>query len=83
MGAWLKQELAPLMNNVLSQSAIEKRGLFQWDQIKETMALHHSNREDHTDHLLSLMNFELWCRMYLDGQSPEDLTLQLKSELSR
>jgi len=81
MGAWLKQELAPLMKYVLSQNSVEKRGLFHWDCIKETIALHESNREDHTDHLLSLMNLELWCRMYLDGQSPGELSQQIKSEL--
>ena len=80
MGAWLKQELAPLMQSVLSESSIRSRGLLHWDVVKETMALHEANREDHTDHLLALMNLELWCRMYLDGQSPEDLTAQFKDE---
>ena len=48
--------------------------------MKETIALHEANKADYTDHLLSLMNLELWCRMYLDHQSPEDLTEQIKSE---
>jgi asparagine synthase (glutamine-hydrolysing) len=81
MGAWLKQELSGLMKNVLSRQAIEKRGLFHWSVVEETIKLHESNREDHTDHLLSLMNLELWSRIYLDNQSPEDLSLQLKSEM--
>jgi hypothetical protein len=48
--------------------------------VKVTMTLHEANREDHTDHLLARMPFELWWRMYLDGQSPEDLTAQFKEE---
>jgi asparagine synthase (glutamine-hydrolysing) len=82
MGAWLKQELAPLMKSVLSQDSVKRRGWFQWDSIAQTIAMHESNREDHTDHLLSLMNLELWCRMYLDGQSPADLSEQIRSELT-
>lgn len=82
MGSWLKHELLPLMRYILSRESIERRGLFNWDMVKETMALHEANREDHTDHLLSLLNLELWCRMYLDGQSPEELTAQLKEEIS-
>ena len=77
MGAWLKQELKPLMDQVLSRESIEKRGLFNWETIEEVVAMHMSNREDHTDHLLALMNLELWCRIYLDGMTPEDLTTQL------
>jgi asparagine synthase (glutamine-hydrolysing) len=81
MGAWLKQELAPLLRGVLSRDSVERRGWFRWDSIATTIAMHESNREDHTDHLLSLMNLELWCRMYLDGQSPADLSEQIRNEL--
>jgi len=48
--------------------------------IAETIALHDANREDHTDHLLSLLNLELWCRLYLDGRSPEDVGGTLTEE---
>jgi asparagine synthase (glutamine-hydrolysing) len=82
MGAWLKQELAPLMKHILSEDSISSRGLFNWPAIQETIKLHENDREDHTDHLLSLMNLELWCRMYLDGFSAADLSDQIKSELN-
>lgn len=82
MGAWLKQELVPLLHLVLSKDSVNARGLFHWDAVKETIALHSANREDHTDHLLALVNLELWCRMYVDGTSPADLSDQLKRELA-
>ncbi len=77
MGSWLKNELAPLLKQVLSQKTIESRGLFNWDVVQKTIALHESNKEDHTDHLQALMNLEIWCRLYLDDVSPEDLTEEL------
>ena len=77
MGAWLKGELAPLMRHTLSQESVEKRGLFRWEAVHRTMALHEANREDHSDHLQALTNLEIWCRMYLDGRSAEDVTAQL------
>ena len=77
MGSWLKNELAPLLKQVLSQKTIESRGLFDWDVVQNTIALHESNKEDHTDHLQALMNLEIWCRLYLDDVSPEDLTEEL------
>jgi asparagine synthase (glutamine-hydrolysing) len=78
IGAWLKRELRPLLRGVLSRRAIEARGLFDWTPVEETIALHESNRADHTDHLLALLNLELWSRMYLDGERPEDLAEALR-----
>ena len=56
----------------------EKDGI--WLVLQETIAMHESNRADHTDHLMCLMNLEIWCRLYLDHQSPEDLADQLEAE---
>ena len=78
MGAWLKRELQPLLRSVLSREAIDRRGLFDWTHVEETIALHESNRADHTDHLLALLNLELWCRMYLDGERPADMSEALR-----
>ncbi len=81
MGAWLKEELAPLMKTILSKQSIERRGVFDWRVVDETIKAHESNKEDHTDHLQSLMNFEIWAKMYLDGTSANDLTDELRREL--
>ena len=81
MGAWLKGALSPLLKSVLSKEAIQRREVFDWNEVERTIALHEANKEDHTDHLLALMNFELWSRMYLDGQVPSDVAAQLQDEL--
>ena len=39
--------------------------------------MHKDNREDYTDHLLSMMNFELWSQLYLDGDSQDAITERL------
>jgi asparagine synthase (glutamine-hydrolysing) len=77
MGAWLKGELAPLMNTVLSREAIDKRGLLRWEEVERTIALHLANRADHTDHILAMINLELWCRVYLDNRAPDDVSGEL------
>ena len=78
-GAWLKKELRPLVDQTLSRDSIESRGLFDWQIVQETLNRHNSNMADHTDHLMSLINLELWCRMYLDSRSHEDVMLELQS----
>jgi asparagine synthase (glutamine-hydrolysing) len=56
-----------------------RRRAINWEAVQETIMLHEANREDHTDHLLTLMNLEIWCRIYLDGESPADLAAQIKA----
>ena len=80
MGAWLKDELKTLVHAILSRESVERRGLFDWTAVAETAALHQAGREDHTDHLLSLINLEVWARLYLDGRSPDDVVGELAGE---
>jgi asparagine synthase (glutamine-hydrolysing) len=82
MGAWLKQELAPLLRGLLSESVVKGRGLFHYPAVQELIASHEANRIDGTDRLLALLNLEIWSRLYLDGRAPEDVTTELKAMLA-
>jgi asparagine synthase (glutamine-hydrolysing) len=80
MGAWLKNELGSYLGAVLSRSSIERRGFFSWSHVERTIEMHRRNERDYTDHLLALMNFELWCRIYLDRDSWGDITEALRDK---
>jgi asparagine synthase (glutamine-hydrolysing) len=82
IGAWLKRDLQPMMRRLLSKQAVEARGLFRWPAIEETIALHMANREDHTDHLMALLNLEIWAQIFLDRRTPEELADELITEVS-
>lgn len=77
MGAWLRAELRPLLGQLLSREAVQTRGLLAWPVVERTIRAHESSEEDHTDHLLSLLNLELWCRLFLDGRSVQDVAGEL------
>lgn len=77
MGAWIKKQLEPVMRSLLSKDAIERRGMLHWRSVSEAVEEHRTNRADHTDHLLSLMNLEIWCRLFLDGETHEDIAQEL------
>ncbi len=77
VGAWLKKELRPVMQAVLSRESVERRGLFDPGVVRETMALHEASRRDYSDHLQCLMNLEIWCRIFLDGTSVGDIAAEL------
>ena len=82
MGAWLRAELAPVLRDVLSRESILHRGLLDPDAVERTIREHDQQKADRTDHLLSLINLEIWCRLYLDGQSAGGVADQLKQALA-
>ena len=79
IGAWLKGQLATVLDHVLRPEAISARGLFDAATVAGLISAHRANREDYTDVLLALMNFEIWACMYIDGRSHEDVTGELKA----
>src|SRR5205823_1823371 len=83
IGAWFRYELSGLLQHTLSREMVDKRGLLEWDAVERTIALHQSGREDYTDHLLALVNLELWSRIYLDGRSWQDVAAEVGAEVGR
>jgi len=82
MGAWLRAELAPMLNDLLSRASIERRGLLDPDAVQAIIREHEQQRADRTDHLLGLINLEIWCRMYLDGESASGVADSLREALA-
>lgn len=66
VGGWLRQELRPLLCELLSEDQVRKRGLFQWSAINRLIQEHEDQRQDHTDRLFALLALEIWCKVYLD-----------------
>lgn len=79
MGAWLKKDLAPVLRHVLSDRAVETRGFFRSEGVRQLIADHDASRVDGTDRLLALLNLEIWARVYLDRRSPADVADELKA----
>jgi asparagine synthase (glutamine-hydrolysing) len=82
MGAWLKHELKPLVHDLLSESAVERRGLFRYPAVRQLIAAHESNHIDGTDRVLALLNLEVWARIYLDTHAPEDVSMAMQEALA-
>jgi asparagine synthase (glutamine-hydrolysing) len=78
MGAWLKSDLAPVLDRLLSPAVVRSRGLFREGVVTRLVRDHRANRFDGTDILLALMNLEIWSRIYLDGRDAADVAGELK-----
>jgi asparagine synthase (glutamine-hydrolysing) len=77
MGAWIKNELRPMVDFLLSKEVLDRRGLLRADSVASLVDLHQSGREDYSNLLQVMMNLEVWCMIFLDGTSVEDIGTEL------
>jgi len=82
MGAWFKSELAGLVRDVLSPETLQRRGLFDPQAVQRMVREHEQQQADRTDNLLALINLEIWCRLYLDGDTAAGVTDELRASLA-
>lgn len=82
LGAWFKRELRALRNVILNEQAVAARGLLSWSAVQEIVRDHDANREDCSDVLLVMMNLELWCRLFIDRRSADDVSAELLAGMS-
>lgn len=64
--SWLRGALRPLVNELLSEEVVRKRGLFQPEEVKRLIDLNLSGREDLNLQVFQLLNLELWQRQFID-----------------
>ena len=65
MKQWLRRELRPRMEHLLSRERVLRRGLFQPDYVSRLVSEHVDGRENHAHVLFCLMVFERWAEEFL------------------
>jgi asparagine synthase (glutamine-hydrolysing) len=68
---WLRNDLRPLVEEVLSREALEQRGLFEPEAVRRLVALNAERKVDAAYSIFSMICIELWCRMFVDRPTPE------------
>jgi asparagine synthase (glutamine-hydrolysing) len=66
LGAWLRDDLRPILDDLLAPDCVRARGLFAVDTVEVLKREHLSGARTHADRLWTLMVLELWMREYLD-----------------
>jgi asparagine synthase (glutamine-hydrolysing) len=66
LGAWLRGDLRPTLDELLAPDCVRARGLFDVDAVEALKQEHLSGVRTHADRLWALMMLELWMREYLD-----------------
>ncbi len=67
MGKWLNGEARPMLRDLLAESTLRRRGLFDPMAIHRLITQHESNFADHSALLWGLASVELWMRQFVDG----------------
>ena len=65
-GAWLRQQWAPLMQDLLGPDQVRRRGWFEPAEVGRRIDEHLAGRRDHSRVLFSLMVLERWSQAALD-----------------
>ena len=64
--SWLRGALRPMVEELLSEETIKRRGLFQPQEVRRIIETNISGREDYNLQVFQLLNLELWMRTFID-----------------
>jgi asparagine synthase (glutamine-hydrolysing) len=74
LGAWLRGPFSTAVDELVLGPRALARGYFNRAALTELVGEHRTGRVSHTDALWLLLNFEIWHRIFMDGDSPGDVT---------
>ena len=73
VGRWFRDELKDYAYDVLLDSKAMSRGYFRKDKIKEILDVHVSGKVNNGAKIWSLLNLELWHRIFIDRDKRRNL----------
>ena len=67
--SWLRGALRPMVEDLLSEETVSRRGLFDPKYVRSVIDSNLSGKEDYNLQVFQLLNFEIWMRQFLDNKS--------------
>jgi asparagine synthase (glutamine-hydrolysing) len=64
--SWLRGALRPMVDDLLSEETLKRRGLFQPQEVRRVIDANLSGREDYNLQVFQLLTLELWQRAFID-----------------
>ena len=64
---WLARDLRPMVDDLLSEAQIRRRGLFRPEVVRRYIAEHRRGAEDWSMQIWQLLTLEIWMELFLDG----------------
>ncbi|MDT5123036.1 MAG: hypothetical protein QOC96_2518 [Acidobacteriota bacterium] len=70
VGAWFRGAFRHVVDEYILSERAMSRGLFDEKFVRQLVA-RHTTGENHSERLWALVNFEMWLRQFVDGESAE------------
>jgi asparagine synthase (glutamine-hydrolysing) len=64
---WLAHELKPMVDELLSESRLKSRGIFQPDAVRSLVQQHRSGKQDWSMQIWQLLTLEIWMEQFIDS----------------
>jgi len=64
--SWLRGALRPMVEDLLNEETVRRRGLFDPKYVRTIIDANLSGKEDYNLQVFQLLNFEIWMREFLD-----------------
>ena len=75
VGRWFREGYAGIVNEFVLGDRATGRGLFDPACTRNIVNEHSARVRDHTERLWALVNVEIWHRIFIDGESPDDIAI--------
>lgn len=69
VGSWFRAQWRWLIDDYVGGTRAKARGIFESTYVDRLIAQHQSG-VNHSERLWTLLNFEIWARIHLDGEDP-------------
>jgi len=66
--SWLRKPLRPMIDELLSEETVKRRGLFNPQEVRRIIAANLSGREDYNLQVFQLLTLEIWQRTFIDSE---------------
>ncbi len=79
---WLAHDLRPMVDDLLSEAQVRRRGLFRPEVVRTYIDEHRSGREDWSMQIWQLLTLEIWMQLFLDGSAKPFAQQQITAQQS-
>ena len=77
VGGWLRSQWRGLVEEYVTSERVSRRQLFEPTYLAR-LASEHDAGINHAERLWALINFEIWARVYLDGEVPQAVPMSAR-----
>lgn len=78
MAEWFQNSLATAIREIFSTSVLVENGILRERAMNQLLNEHISGLRDHHNRIWMILNLEVWYRIFIENNNPEDLSNWLK-----